>query len=65
MLGSAVEPVTMATRPENRCAAPPEGASLLVFVVPPAGPIACILSHGAAPATSPVGPDAFKRRARS
>ena len=50
MLGSAVEPVTMATRPENR-RTPPKGAvSLRSPVIPSADPIpfimSCDVAHG-------------------
>ena len=44
MLGSAVEPVTMATRPENRWTSPKEAASLRLPMFLSADPIRFILS---------------------
>ena len=45
MLGAAVDPVTMATWPENRCALFTEAASVRASVTPSADPMSSILSQ--------------------
>ncbi len=45
MLGSAVEPVTMATRPENRLAVPAAGSFAPMDDAGSAGPMPGILSQ--------------------